>query len=69
MVESTKNGKQVSDGMITQAFTALRKYDKSLTFTVTQETAPVSLNYASIIKDLTQLQDDLQICALLQALR
>ena len=69
MVESTKSGKQISEVMITQAYSTLRKYDKSLTLTAVQDSGPIQLNFACIIKDLSQLQDDLQICALLQALR
>ncbi|OMJ86908.1 hypothetical protein SteCoe_11458 [Stentor coeruleus] len=72
MLEQTKMGKPVSETMFMQAFTILSKYDKTLVLSqssVAIEQKPVSLNFTTIIKDLTSLQDDLQICALLQALR
>lgn len=72
MLEQSKMGKPVSEQMFMQAFTILSKYDKTLVLsqsTSTVEQKPVSLNFTIIVKDLTSLQDDLQICALLQALR
>lgn len=68
MVESARAGKGITENMVTTAFTVLSKYDKSLTV-AREEPAPAHLNFASVIKGLSTLQDDLQVCALLQALR
>ena len=69
MVETARTGKLVSEAMVASAFTALSKFDKSLKMSSPEAAAPVQLNFATIIKGLSTMQDDLQICALLQALR
>ena len=69
MLESARSGKTVTENMIAQAHSWLIKYDKSIVLSLPANMPSASLNYASIIKDLTSVQDDLQICALLQALR
>jgi LisH domain-containing protein ARMC9 len=68
-IESAKQGKNITDAVVSSAYSSLSKYDNNLTLSVLKDSKPVLLNFASIIKDLTSLQDDLQICALLQALR
>ena len=69
VVESARTGKSVSEAMVASAFTALSKYDKSLKMASPDTATSVQLNFATVIKGLSTMQDDLQICALLQALR
>ncbi|OMJ70019.1 hypothetical protein SteCoe_32107 [Stentor coeruleus] len=72
MLEQTRMDKPVSEQMFMQAYTMLCKYDKTLIVNQPVEVydgKPVVLNFTSIIKDMRSLQDDIQICALLQALR
>lgn len=72
MLEQTRMDKPISEQMFMQAYAMLCKYDKTLIVSQPVEAhdgKPVVLNFASIVKDMRSLQDDINICALLQALR
>jgi hypothetical protein len=71
MLESVRLGEKLDEDRLNRVFDALKKHDRELKRA--QGGGPpdvlVQLNYAIIIKDLSTLQDDLKVCALLQAMR
>lgn len=70
LLESSRQGKKVSESSVLEIYSALGKFDKSIKPPHPDlPIEPMQLNYAMIIRDLSTLQDDLKICALLQALR
>ena len=71
MLESVRLGDKMDEDKLDRVYEDLRKYDKDLKRMEGKEIIeqPAQINFAIVIKDLTTLQDDLKICALLQALR
>lgn len=70
MLEACRHGSKVTEASMQEIYVGLSKFDKSIKPPHPDlPSEPIQLNYAMIIRDLSALQDDLKICALLQALR
>ena len=75
MLQKSRLGESIEDSTIKSAYNELKRLStasstsKSSTCKVLPETSFTQLNFAGIIKDLWSVPNDLEVCALLQALR